>query len=97
MCKPYEHSYLWLDGKLKAVDSCIASFVLQLNLSGIKTSNSCCGHGKRKPCIVCEPGSEKRLVCFGCTIIETRQEDGYVFATFSVNSESEKVYVEEYV
>lgn len=95
MCKSYEHSYLWLDGKLKAVDQCITSLVLQLNLAGIKTINSCCGHGKDHPNVVCVPGSEKQLVKFGCKIIETRQRDGYVFASFPVNSESGLIYIEE--
>jgi len=95
MCKRYEHSYLWLDGKLKAVDRCIASFILQLHQAGIKACNSGCGHGRDYPCIIFEPGTEEKLKGFGCKMIETRREDGHVFAHFPVNSETGKVYVEE--
>lgn len=95
LCKSYEHSYIWIDGKLKAVDQCIAPFILQLNHAGIKTINSCCGHGKDYPCIVCVPSSEQRLKEFGCKNIKTRQDDGYVFAYFPTHSESGKVYVEK--
>ena len=95
MCEHNTYSYLWLDGKLQAVDSCIFILILQLNLAGIKTINSCCGHGKDYPCIVCEPGSEKRLKEFGCKAIKTRQKDAYVFAYFPVNSRSKKVYIQK--
>lgn len=64
MCKPYEQSYLRLDGKLKAVDRCIVSFVLQLNLVGIKTINSCCGHGKDYPLEMSLPKEWEKYLTF---------------------------------
>ena len=91
MCEHNTYSYVWLDGKLKAIDQCISLLVLQLNLFGIKTINSCCGHGKTYPCIICVPGTEKKLEEFGCEIFVTRQ-DGKVEAYFPVHSCTGKVY-----
>lgn len=91
MCQHNTYSYVWLDGKLKAVDSCIALLILQLNLAGIKTSGSYCGHGNGYPNITCLPGTENKLEEFGCKIIVTRKDER-VEAYFPVNSFSGKVY-----
>jgi hypothetical protein len=89
--KNYSYAYLWLGGKLRPVDQCISLLILQINLAGIKTIGSCCGHGKGYPNITCALGIEERLREFGCKIIVTRQ-DGKVEAYFPVNSFSGKVY-----
>lgn len=91
MCEHHTYSYLWLDGKLIPVDQCITPLILQLNLAGIKTIGSCCGHGKGYPNITCAPGTEEKLQEFGCKIIVTKQ-NGNVEAFFPVNCWSGKVY-----
>ena len=40
------------------VDSCIADIVRALNKGGVKTANSCCGHGKRRGTITLHDGRE---------------------------------------
>lgn len=94
MCNHNEHSYVWLDGKLIAIDRCIALLILQLNLVGIKTLNSCCGHGKGYPNVICEPGTEEALKKFGCKIVIPREKDGKVMAYFPANSFTGKTYSE---
>ena len=96
MCKSHTYSYLWLDGKLKPVDQCISLLILQLNLFGIKTIGSCCGHGKGYPNVTCAPGTEEKLQEFGCKIIVTKQ-NGNVEAYFPVNSFAGKVYTDEII
>jgi len=91
MCNHNTFSYLWLDKKLQGVDQCISLVILQLNLAGIKTIESCCGHGKGYPNVICEKGTEEKLKEFGCKIVVTRQ-DGLVAAYFPVNSFTGKVY-----
>ena len=73
MCEHGKVCYLWLDGKLTVIDRCMGFFVLQLSLSGIKTLDSCCGHGKGYPHIICASGMEDKLREFGCEIVITRQ------------------------
>ena len=85
MCQHNTYLYMWLDEKLKPIDSCIALLVLQLNLAGIKTVGSCCGHGKGYPNVTCIPGTEAKLQDFGCKIFITRG-DGRVEAYFPANS-----------
>ena len=92
MCKHNEYSYIWLNGNLQAIDRCIAPLILQLNLTGIKTLESCCGHGRGYPNVVCESGTEEKLKKFGCKIVVTRQKDGKVMAYFPVNSFHGKTY-----
>ena len=94
MCFPNKHCYLWLDGKLKVIDKCMGFLVLQLNLAGIKTRQSCCGHGKGYPHVLCEPGTEEKLREFGCKIIVTGK-DGLVSAYFPVNAFTGKVCPED--
>ena len=92
MCKKNEYSYLWLNGELTPVDRCIAPLILQLNMAGIKTLDSCCGHGKSYPVVICEAGTKEGLQKFGCKIAVPRESDGKVMAYFPVNSFSGKVY-----
>ena len=39
---------------LVELDSCISQLVVALNEGGIKTTSSCCGHGKTDGYILCE-------------------------------------------
>ncbi|MCK4644954.1 MAG: hypothetical protein KAU46_01765 [Candidatus Aminicenantes bacterium] len=91
MCKHNTYSYLWLSGNLQAVDQCISLLILQLNLTGIKTIDSCCGHGKGYPNVICEEGTEEKLREFGCKIVIVRK-DKKVVAYFPVNSWTGKVH-----
>ena len=91
MCKKSEFAYVWLDKKLVPIDRCIAPLILQLNLVGIKTLNSCCGHGKGYPCVICAPGTKEMLKEFGCQIVVERK-DGKIIAYFPANSFSGKTY-----
>jgi len=81
MCKYNTYSYLVLDGQLTSIDRCIAPLILQLNLSGIKTIQSCCGHGEAHISITCAKGTKQKLNEFGCKIAIIR-EDGLVEALF---------------
>ncbi len=40
------------EGKLVGIDVCIAREIGELWLAGIKTINSCCGHGKLPPSVI---------------------------------------------
>lgn len=86
MCAHNTYGYMWLNGKLQAVDQCLVPLILQLNMAGIETVGSCCGHGKGYPNITCASGSEEALREFGCKIIVARQRDGKVEAYFPANS-----------
>lgn len=44
------------------MDPCIASIVVALNLAGIKTLNSCCGHGKGPGGVILADGREVFVV-----------------------------------
>ncbi len=68
--------------------------VLQLNLFGIKTLDSCCGHGEGYPCVICDSETEEKLKEFGCKIIVTTK-DGLVKAYFPVNGWTGKVIPED--
>lgn len=46
MCKWGRSVSLEIDGETKAVDSCIATIIDALNKGGVRTTGSCCGHGK---------------------------------------------------
>ena len=43
------------------LDACVAPLVLFLNLSGLVTIGSCCGHGKTPGAIAFEDGTEIEL------------------------------------
>ena len=91
MCQHNTYSYIWLDKKLQAIDSCISLLILQLNLAGIKTVESCCGHGTGYPNVTCVPDTREKLIKFGCKIAVVK-ENGNVEAYFPVNSFTGKVY-----
>jgi len=46
------------EGKWVCIDVCIATEVGRLWLNGVKTLNSCCGHGKMRPWVIIAPGCE---------------------------------------
>ena len=69
----------------------MAFLVLQLNLAGIKTVGSCCGHGKGYPNVTCVPGTEQKLREFDCKIVVTI-EAGLVEAYFPVNTYRGRFY-----
>lgn len=46
MCKWGTDTLVEIDGQSKAIDSCIAAIVDALNKGGVRTTGSCCGHGK---------------------------------------------------
>ena len=91
MCKPNTFAYIWLDGELTPIDACIAPLIMQLNQFGIKTIQSCCGHGKGYPNVICEKNTEEKLEKFGCKIVVTRK-DNLVHAFFPTTCLSGKVY-----
>jgi len=95
MCGHNSYVYLWLNGRLQAVDQCMGHLVLQLNTAGIKTVGACCGHGKGYPNVTCVPGTEQALSDFGCKIIVTRQGVGKVEAYFPANTSAGHVYAAE--
>jgi len=47
-----------IDGRIRAIDLCIADIVMALNFANIKTVASCCGHGKQHGIISLEDGRE---------------------------------------
>lgn len=49
----YNGKFRW---DLKNIDRCIASIVDALNISGVYTSQSCCGHGKGNGIITLHDG-----------------------------------------
>lgn len=51
------------------IDSCIAEFVENLNHSGVRTVNSCCGHGK---------GEGRILLSSGANLILPRATEGEI-------------------
>ncbi len=54
-CGSYEHTVpMAINGRVRAIDYCIALIVAALNAGGIKTIASCCGHGKLPPTIIME-------------------------------------------
>ena len=67
MCK--SHGGTWngteiqrINGRLYNIDKCIAQIVKALNMSGLKTVASCCGHGKRPGSIALGDGREIIIV-----------------------------------
>lgn len=47
-----------IKGRLYNIDTCIAPFVKALNMCGLETVASCCGHGKRHGSVVLRDGRE---------------------------------------
>ncbi len=95
MCAHNSYVYLWLNGKLQAIDQCLGHLLIQLNMAGIETVGSCCAHGRGYPNVTCVVGTEEALRKFGCKIIVTRQRDSKVEAYFPVNSFTGRVYAAE--
>ena len=46
------------DGKVAGIDPCISELVHVLNVGGVQTVASCCGHGKRPGSIALADGRE---------------------------------------
>lgn len=46
------------DGRMRAIDACLAPLVKVLNEAGIATVACCCGHGKRPGNIALKDGRE---------------------------------------
>jgi len=46
MCEHGTTRTVEIDGKPVEVDECIADIVIALNAAGIRTRDSCCGHGR---------------------------------------------------
>ena len=45
-----------LNGRVQCIDHCIHQIVAALNAGGVRTTASCCGHGKIKGNILLEDG-----------------------------------------
>ena len=45
-----------LNGRVQCIDHCIHQIVAALNAGGVRTTASCCGHGKMKGNILLEDG-----------------------------------------
>ena len=43
---------------VKPIDACIARIVQALNVGGVRTASSCCGHGKGPGSIILQDGRE---------------------------------------
>ena len=55
--KTYRHqACLPLNGKVYGIDWCIHHIVAALNAGGVRTSASCCGHGRMNGNIILEDG-----------------------------------------
>lgn len=96
MCKHGTYSYLFFDGELEPIDSCITPLILQLMSAGIKTLSSCCEHGKDYPYVICERGTEEKLKKFGCKDVKTGWAE-MVRANFRVQSLDGKIYTAEQI
>ena len=60
---PASNSYTGKDRKdMKPIDSCIASIIEALNISGIRTDASCCGHNKEVGWIVLHDGRKLNVI-----------------------------------
>jgi len=58
-CKPgtYECQIpMPINGRRQDIDYCISDIVAALNSANIKTTASCCGHGKRSASIIIDDG-----------------------------------------
>ena len=45
-----------INGRVQCIDFCVHHIVAALNAGGIRTTASCCGHGKMKGNIILEDG-----------------------------------------
>lgn len=43
---------------MRKIDMCIAPLIVRLNLKGVLTINSCCGHGESKGSVILWDGKE---------------------------------------
>ena len=59
MCN-YEDTVEIIISQKVRVDKCIAQEILWLNSHGVRTENSCCGHGQNEPAAIIRPSSSKR-------------------------------------
>lgn len=64
MCKWGNTKTLFLNGKYRDIDSCIADLVEHLNNYYKPTIASCCGHNKQPVSIVFSDKSEIRIMTF---------------------------------
>ena len=58
MCKWGDTVPMILNGRLRGIDSCIANIIAALNLKGISTKASCCGHHKALGLISLQDGRQ---------------------------------------
>lgn len=58
-------SMMAYDGKWVCIDSCIASEIAYLWHNGVRTLNSCCGHGKNHPSVIVEPDDYRKMELLG--------------------------------
>jgi hypothetical protein len=58
MCKWGITKKLFLNGRIRNIDSCIYNMVKMFNDNGYKTVACCCGHGKQPPRISLKDGRE---------------------------------------
>jgi hypothetical protein len=58
MCRWGDTVTIEVEGRRFAVDRCIADLVRGLNLAGVRTVASCCGHGRRPGSIILADGRE---------------------------------------
>ena len=53
------------DGKWVCIDLCIASEIAYLWHNGVKTLNSCCGHGKAMPSVIVDTDDYRKMDLLG--------------------------------
>lgn len=54
--------------ELRTIDACIAPLVHRLNQQGVRTTNSCCGHGQYQGTILIDDASYERAVALGYNV-----------------------------
>lgn len=55
--------------ELRVIDACLAPLVFRLNNCGVKTTNSCCGHGQYQGTIIIDEQSLDRAYDLGYPVI----------------------------
>lgn len=73
------------------IDECMATFILNLNLIGVKTLACCCGHGKYPMSVVVDEGNHKLELFSGACLFKKKNfykkdKQGYYYIPEALTS-----------
>ena len=78
-----------INGRVQGIDECIHRIVAALNAGNVRTTASCCGHGKMPGCILLEDG---RVLAIYSSPEDARMYDNLESRSHSHSTEDRSVW-----